>query len=106
MTYKLKFLGTGSSGGVPRIGHHWSSADRTNPKNRRRRCSVTVQRVGPKGTTTVLIDTSPDLREQCLAHDVMSVDGVLFTHDHHIPAATIALNEKGKPVATPYGIEL
>lgn len=82
MSYKLTFLGTGSSGGVPRIGHHWGAADRTNPRNRRRRCSVVVQRMGPKGTTTVLVDTSPDLRDQCLQFDVVHVDGVLFTHDH------------------------
>ena len=82
MTYKLTFLGTGSSGGVPRVGHHWGTVDRTNPKNRRRRCSVVVQRTGPKGTTTVLIDTSPDLRDQCLTYDVVHVDGVLYTHDH------------------------
>ncbi len=82
MAFKLTFLGTGSSGGVPRIGHHWGQADRSNPKNRRRRCAVIVQRTGPKGTTTVLVDTPPDLREQCLQHDVVHVDGVLYTHDH------------------------
>ena len=82
MSYKLTFLGTGSSGGVPRIGHHWGAADRTNPKNRRRRCAVVVTRQGPHGTTTVLVDTPPDLRDQCLERDVMRVDGVLFTHDH------------------------
>ena len=82
MTFKLKFLGTGSSGGVPRIGHHWGHADRTNPKNRRRRCAVVIERIGPKGTTTVLVDTPPDLREQCLQYDVLRVDGVLYTHDH------------------------
>ncbi len=82
MTYKLTFLGTGSSGGVPRIGHHWGAADRTNPKNRRRRSAVVVERQGPHGTTTVLVDTPPDLRDQCLERDVMRVDGVLYTHDH------------------------
>ena len=82
MSYKLTFLGTGSSGGVPRIGHHWGAADRTNPRNRRRRCAVLVQRIGPKGTTTVLVDTPPDLRDQCLERDVMHVDGVLYTHEH------------------------
>ena len=82
MTYKLTFLGTGASGGVPRIGHHWGAADRSNPKNRRRRCAVIVQRIGPKGTTTVLVDTPPDLRDQCLERDVVHVDGVLYTHDH------------------------
>jgi phosphoribosyl 1,2-cyclic phosphate phosphodiesterase len=82
MSYKLTFLGTGSSGGVPRIGHNWGSADRSNPKNRRRRCAVIVERRGPLGTTTVLVDTPPDLRDQCLERDVLRVDGVLFTHDH------------------------
>jgi phosphoribosyl 1,2-cyclic phosphate phosphodiesterase len=82
MSYSLTFLGTGSSGGVPRIGHHWGNADRTNPKNRRRRSAVIVERQGPHGKTTVLVDTPPDLRDQCLERDVLHVDGVLFTHDH------------------------
>jgi phosphoribosyl 1,2-cyclic phosphate phosphodiesterase len=82
MSYKLTFLGTGSSGGVPRIGHNWGATDRTNPKNRRRRCAVVVTRQGAHGTTTVLIDTPPDLRDQCLERDIMRVDGVLYTHDH------------------------
>ena len=43
---------------------------------------MVVQRIGPKGTTTVLVDTSPDLRDQCLERDVVHVDGVLYTHDH------------------------
>lgn len=82
MSYRLTFLGTGSSGGVPRIGHQWGAADRTNPKNRRRRCAAVIERVSPKGRTTVLIDTPPDLRDQCLERDVVHVDAVLFTHDH------------------------
>lgn len=82
MTYRLTFLGTGSSGGVPRVAGGWGACDPKNPKNRRRRCAVLVERIGTKGITTVLIDTPPDVREGLLTHDVQRVDGVLFTHDH------------------------
>ena len=56
MTYRLTFLGTGSSGGVPRVGNNWGACDRSNPKNRRRRCAVLVERFSKQGRTTVLID--------------------------------------------------
>jgi phosphoribosyl 1,2-cyclic phosphate phosphodiesterase len=82
MTYRFTFLGTGSSGGVPRIGHDWGTADRTNPKNRRRRCAALIERRSRQGATTLLIDTPCDLRDQCLDHDVTRVDAVLYTHDH------------------------
>jgi phosphoribosyl 1,2-cyclic phosphate phosphodiesterase len=82
MTYRFTFLGTGSSGGVPRIGHVWGAADRTNPKNRRRRCAALIERSSRQGKTTVLIDTPCDLRDQCLDHDVVHVDAVAYTHDH------------------------
>lgn len=82
MTLDLTILGCGTSGGVPRIGNHWGACDPSNPKNRRRRCSVLVQRRGPEGTTNVLVDTPPDLREQLLDADVGLVAGVLYTHDH------------------------
>jgi len=82
MTLKLTILGCGSSGGVPRVGVGWGECDPSNPKNRRRRCSVLVERVTDNGTTTVLVDTSPDLREQLLDADVSRLDGVLITHEH------------------------
>jgi len=82
MSYSLTLLGTGSSGGVPRIGNNWGACDPTNPKNRRRRCSALIQRTAGRGQTTVLIDTSPDLRDQLLDAGVVTVDGVLYTHDH------------------------
>lgn len=82
MTYRLTILGCGSSGGVPRIGNNWGNCDPQNPKNRRLRCSALVERRGRGGTTGVLIDTSPDLRAQILASGIMSLDGVLYTHDH------------------------
>jgi len=82
MTLKVTILGCGTSGGVPRIGNHWGACDAANPKNRRERCSLLVQRTGPKGETAVLVDTSPDLRRQLLAAKVGWLDGVLYTHDH------------------------
>ncbi|CAH1648021.1 Metal-dependent hydrolases of the beta-lactamase superfamily I; PhnP protein [Hyphomicrobiales bacterium] len=82
MTLTVTILGCGSSGGVPRPGSGWGACDPTNPKNRRRRCSILVERSGLGGTTRVLVDTSPDLREQLLSAEVPALDGVLLTHDH------------------------
>src|SRR6476659_8064861 len=82
MTLKLTILGCGTSGGVPRVGNIWGACDPSNLKNRRRRCSVLVQKEGGEGTTNVLVDTPPDLREQLLDVGVGWLDGVLYTHDH------------------------
>jgi phosphoribosyl 1,2-cyclic phosphate phosphodiesterase len=82
MSLRFTILGCGSSGGVPRLGGHWGDCDPDNPKNRRRRCSLLVERDGPDGTTTVLIDTSPDLRNQLLDTGTGRLDGVLYTHAH------------------------
>jgi len=82
MSYRLTVLGCGSSGGVPRVGSMWGACDPTNPRNRRRRCSVLVEKRGREGATVVLVDTSPDLREQLLSVRASWLDGVLFTHDH------------------------
>ena len=81
---KLRFtiLGCGSSGGVPRLGGEWGDCDPDNPKNRRRRCSMLVERITDAGTTRVLIDTSPDMREQLLDAGVGTLDGVVYTHSH------------------------
>jgi len=87
-TIKVTILGCGSSGGVPRVGGDWGACDPTNPKNRRRRCSILVEcwqgegEVPREERTTVLVDTSPDLREQLLDAGVQHVDAVLYTHDH------------------------
>ncbi|WP_226778924.1 MBL fold metallo-hydrolase [Oceaniglobus trochenteri] len=80
--YRFTILGCGSSGGVPRLGGHWGDCDPTNPKNARRRCSMLVERDGPHGTTRVLIDASPDLRNQLLDAGVGALDAVVFTHAH------------------------
>jgi phosphoribosyl 1,2-cyclic phosphate phosphodiesterase len=78
----ITILGCGSSGGVPRPGSGWGACDPGEPKNRRRRCSILIRQEGPQGATQVLVDTSPDLREQLIDADVRHLDGVLFTHDH------------------------
>jgi phosphoribosyl 1,2-cyclic phosphate phosphodiesterase len=82
MTLTATLLGTGSSGGVPRIGGDWGACDPNNPKNRRRRCSLLLEKQGEGGTTRVLIDTSPDLREQLLDAGADHIDAVLYTHNH------------------------
>ena len=82
MTLRLTILGCGSSGGVPRVGQGWGDCDPANPRNRRRRCSVLLERFGPAGATAVLVDTSPDLREQLLDAGVKRIDGVLLSHPH------------------------
>lgn len=79
---RFTILGCGSSGGVPRLGGHWGDCDPENPKNHRRRCSMLVERDGPDGTTSVLIDTSPDLRSQLLDTGTGRLDGVVYTHGH------------------------
>ncbi|MFK7754810.1 MAG: MBL fold metallo-hydrolase [Sedimentitalea sp.] len=81
-TLRFTILGCGSSGGVPRLGGHWGACDPENPKNTRRRCSLLVERDGPEGTTSVLIDTSPDLRSQLLGTGTGRLDGVVYTHSH------------------------
>ncbi|MCG8503299.1 MAG: MBL fold metallo-hydrolase, partial [Sphingomonadales bacterium] len=75
---KAVILGCGTSSGVPRVGNHWGACDPKNPKNRRRRSSILVEHAG----TRILIDTSPDLREQLLDAGVDHVDAVFYTHDH------------------------
>lgn len=82
MTMRFTILGCGSSGGVPRVGQGWGDCDPNNPKNRRRRCSLLVERISAAGKTAVLVDTGPDLREQLLGANITKLDGVLYTHDH------------------------
>jgi phosphoribosyl 1,2-cyclic phosphate phosphodiesterase len=82
MSLKVTILGCGTSGGVPRIGNEWGACDPKNPKNRRRRCALLVEQDGPDGTTRVLVDTPPDIREQLIDAGVGRLDGVLYTHDH------------------------
>ncbi|PVE23536.1 phosphoribosyl 1,2-cyclic phosphodiesterase [Microvirga sp. KLBC 81] len=82
MTLKLTILGCGSSAGVPRVGVGWGACDPKNPRNRRRRCSVLVENTATGAATSVLVDTTPDLRDQLLDADVKRLDAVLYTHEH------------------------
>lgn len=75
---KITVLGCGVSTGVPAIGPDWGRCDPSDPRNRRRRSSVLVECRG----RVVLIDTSPDLREQLIDARVARLDAVLMTHAH------------------------
>ncbi|MDQ8730046.1 MBL fold metallo-hydrolase [Bradyrhizobium sp. LHD-71] len=82
MSVIVTILGCGSSAGVPRPALGWGACDPSNPKNRRRRCSILIERKSSSGITRVLIDTSPDLREQLIDASVDSLDAVFLTHEH------------------------
>lgn len=75
---KVRLLGSGTSSGVPRIGNDWGLCDPAEPRNRRTRASILVS----TATTTILVDTSPDMREQLIAAGTDDVDAVIWTHDH------------------------
>jgi len=85
---RVRILGCGSSGGVPRVDGDWGDCDPANPKNHRYRCSLLLERAVSLDKfkagkiTRVLVDTSPDLRSQLLAAGVTSLDGVIYTHTH------------------------
>ncbi|WBU64435.1 MBL fold metallo-hydrolase [Paracoccus aerodenitrificans] len=79
---RVTILGCGSSGGVPRIGGNWGACDPANPKNRRRRCSILIERIGQDGRTVLLVDTGPDMVPQLLGTDVRTLDAVIWTHPH------------------------
>lgn len=75
---KVRLLGCGTSFGVPRIGGDWGQCDPSEPRNRRRRASVLASHAG----SNVLVDTSPDLREQLLDAGADALEAVIWTHDH------------------------
>jgi phosphoribosyl 1,2-cyclic phosphate phosphodiesterase len=82
VTGSVRILGCGSSGGVPRVGQGWGKCDPTDPKNRRRRCSILVTRGSGEATTSILVDTGPDLREQLVDAEVTRLDAIFYTHPH------------------------
>ena len=82
MSVTATILGCGSSMGVPRVAMGWGACNPNNPKNRRRRCSLLVEKTGAGGVTRILIDCSPDLREQLVDAKVDRLDAVLLTHEH------------------------
>ncbi len=75
---RVTVLGCGASTGVPAIGPIWGRCDPADPRNRRRRVSVLVE----IGQVSILIDTSPDLREQLIDANVSRLDAVVVTHAH------------------------
>jgi len=75
---KVTMLGCGPSWGVPAIGPDWGRCDPSNPRNRRRRCSVLVESRG----SILLIDMAPDLRQQFLDAGASRVDAIILTHAH------------------------
>jgi phosphoribosyl 1,2-cyclic phosphate phosphodiesterase len=82
MSCELTILGCGSSAGVPRVAQGWGACDPRNAKNRRRRCAVHLERRGAAGSTEVVVDLGPDIREQLINRQVRRIDAVLLTHAH------------------------
>ena len=78
MKTKLIILGSGNSLGVPSINGYWGKCDKNNKKNFRTRCSAIIQ----KESNSILIDTSPDLRQQLLRHKINKINKVLYSHMH------------------------
>ena len=75
---KVTILGCGGATGTPAIGLGWGNLDSKNPKNSRLRSSILVE----NKNTSILVDTSPDLRQQLLNANVKRLDAVLYTHYH------------------------
>lgn len=75
---KVTILGCGGAGGVPLIGNNWGACDPDEPKNMRTRVSILVQ----EDETTLLVDTSPDMRQQLLRSELKDLDAILYTHAH------------------------
>lgn len=72
-------LGSGTSTGVPRVGHDWGACDPDEPKNRRSRVSIAIE---SSSGARILVDTSTDMRQQLLDNNIDRLDGVFWTHDH------------------------
>ena len=82
--HRFTILGCGASPGVPRINGDWGACDPAEPRNRRLRCSVMIERwaADDAAPTRVVIDTGPDFRAQMLAANADSIDGVVYSHSH------------------------
>jgi phosphoribosyl 1,2-cyclic phosphate phosphodiesterase len=77
--FKVTVLGCGSSTGVPSLKYGWGSCDKNNEKNRRTRSSIIIE----TEKTSLLVDMSPDLRQQLLSLGSSKIDGVILTHEHY-----------------------
>ena len=78
MSIKFIILGSGSSMGVPRADGYFGNCDLKNKKNYRTRCSAIIK----FNDKNILIDTSPDLRQQLLNNNIKTIDKVFYTHLH------------------------
>ena len=78
MSLEITILGCGSSSGVPTIGNLWGNCNPKNKKNRRLRSSILVK----SKNSSILIDATPDLRQQMLNANISKLDAVLITHAH------------------------
>ena len=78
MKKQLIILGSGSSVGVPRIDGYWGNCNKRNLKNIRTRCSAIIL----KGNNRILIDTSPDLKNQFIRNKIKNLNSVIYTHEH------------------------
>ncbi len=79
----FRFLGTGTSSGIPAIGCSCAVCTSADPRDRRLRCSASIEFTDAKGhPRVVLIDPGPDLRQQALAAGLTRCDAILFTHNH------------------------
>jgi len=75
----ILFLGTGTSCGVPQIGCSCPVCTSSDPRNKRLRVSILIK---TGSGCSILVDTTPDLRQQALRYNIARVDAVLFTHAH------------------------
>lgn len=76
---RVTFLGTGTSHGVPMIGCECDVCRSPDPRDKRLRPSIVVD---VPDRVRILVDTTPDLRQQALTHGIGRVDAILFTHSH------------------------
>jgi phosphoribosyl 1,2-cyclic phosphate phosphodiesterase len=76
---RVTVLGSGTSSGVPAIGCSCATCRSTDPRDRRLRPSI---HLALENGSSILVDTSTDLREQALTHNLTRVDAILFTHSH------------------------
>lgn len=77
---KITILGTGTSQGIPIVGCPCAVCKSTNPKDKRLRVSVHIE---TDNGINLLIDSSPDLRQQLLANNITKIDALLITHEHN-----------------------
>ncbi len=76
---RLRFLGTGTSYGVPYLGCTCPVCKSDDPRDKRLRASIAVE----SGDTRLVVDTGPDFRQQCLRAQISTLDAILWTHGHN-----------------------